>query len=103
MKKVLIKLGNVIAGLLIFGPLIVIHYSNSIKINDFVFLLVCSILYDIYMYSNLKKNDEMRNAKKHYYEYIKNADKKLNLKVTYKEKFNKLQNYVEELLEKYFD
>ena len=103
MKTVLIKLGNVIAILLIFGPIVVVHYSNNIKTNDFIFLLICSILYDIYMYSNLKKNDEMQNEKKHYYNYVKDADKKLNLKITYKEKFNELQNYVEKLLEKYFD
>lgn len=103
MKKVLIKSGSVIAALLMFSPLFVIHYSNSIKTNDFVFLLVCSILYDIYMYSNLEKNNEMQNTKKHYYKIVKDADKKLNLNVTYKEKFNELQNYVEELLEKYFD
>ena len=55
------------------------------------------------MYSNLEKNNEMQNTKKHYYRFVKDADKKLNLNVTYKEKFNELQNYVEELLEKYFD
>lgn len=54
MKNFCIKLGSIIATLLMFSPLyIIINYDN---VSYPIFWLICSILYDIYMYKIISNN-----------------------------------------------
>ena len=70
--KILIKVGRLIATLLMFSPLVVIcNYSKFIT-RDFIFMLVCTILYDIYYYSTLKFDNYMIEQKELYEKVNKN-------------------------------
>jgi Mn2+/Fe2+ NRAMP family transporter len=99
-KNLAIKMGGIIAVIMMFSPFIILSQYDKFKSLDFYFFLIISILYDVYMYSVIKR--ENNNVKEHYYKYIKNSDKKLNLKTNYKEKYEVLEKYIENLLEEYF-
>ncbi len=100
MKKLLIDLGKVIAILLMLTPLVIVSQYEYLEVECCLILLICSILYDIYMYSVISHSNDIQNAKEYYYNYIKDADKKLNLKLTDKEKLETLENYIEDYFEK---
>lgn len=98
MKKSLLKLGNLIAILLMFGPLIVANFIGKLKNVDFFFLLTCSILYDIYMYSVILKSNYTDSLEKRY-EQMK-PEKILNIKVSDKERIKIYENFIEEIINK---
>ena len=61
MKNILVKLGNVVATLLMFGPLyIIVNYDN---IKNPIFWLICLVLYDIYMYDVISTLDKSKSTK----------------------------------------
>lgn len=105
-KLMLIKTGSIIATLLMFSPLITLVKSDYLlskySLVEFVILLIITLCYDLYMYSQICKTHEMEEEKKRYYNFIKNSDKKLNLKLSYKEKNKYNEEYIEKLMEKYF-
>lgn len=96
MKKLLLKLGNLIAILLMFGPLIIASFIRKLKSVDFFFLLTCTILYDIYMYSVILKSNYIDGLKKRY-EQMK-PEKILNIKVSDKERIKIYENFIEEII-----
>lgn len=102
-KNICLKFGQLVATLLMVSPLIIlVKYNYNLENPDCLFFFICSILYDIYFYNIIVFENDKQSVKDHYYKSIKNADKKLNLNLSDKEKFDNLENYVEELLEKYF-
>ena len=100
LKRYATQLGCGIATLLMFTPLVVIAKNDLFSTGEFFFLLIASILYDMYMYQVILSNDTIEKAKEHYYNYVKDADKKLHLNSTYKEKYEGLQNYIEDFFDK---
>ena len=50
MKKTLVNLGNIVAIFAMLIPIFLIINYSSFRKYDFIFWLVCSILYDFYMY-----------------------------------------------------
>ena len=96
MKKLLLKLGNLIAISLMFGPLIIASFISKLKSVDFFFLLTCSILYDIYMYSVVLKSNYIDRLEKKY-EQMK-PKKILNIKVSDKERIKIYENFIEEII-----
>lgn len=85
MKKIAIKLGNFVAILAMFCPFVVLCQYKELKLLDFCFLLVVSILYDVYMYSIIQQ-DKYINETKKLFENVFNG-KILNSK-TEEEKLN---------------
>ena len=102
-KKTCIKLGSLVAILLMFAPLVIlVKYNYDLTNYDCLFFFICSILYDVYYYTVIKFENNKNSIKEHYYKFVKNEDKKLKLKLSYEEKYKVLEEYVEDLLEKYF-
>lgn len=99
-KNIAMQLGSGIATLLMVFPLVIIIKYNSFNTWEFFFYLIASVLYDIYMFQVLLTDDVIKKEKEHYYNFVKNADKKLHLNLTYKEKYERLQNYIEEFFDK---
>lgn len=64
--KYIIKVGNLIATLLMFTPLVVITYYKNFGTTEFIIFLVCSICYDIYYYSVIQFDNYMEEQKKLY-------------------------------------
>ena len=105
MKNKLLKwsndLGQVIALLLMFFTLEPIVNSEKYSTGMCILLIVMWILYDIYIYNSIFiVQKEKEKEKEHYWKYIKNADKKLNIKLSYKEKFENLEEYIENYFNK---
>lgn len=89
------KLGNGIAILMMFSPIVIV--SQFSKISEPFFWLVCSILYDIYMYSIIIKENLVEDAKKRYHKYIKNIDETLpSLKLSDEEKLNNIEEFIDD-------
>lgn len=61
MKKVIIKLGNVIAILLMFSPLCIVVCNDKLNSLDFWGFLICSIIYDVYYYSLMQREENMQS------------------------------------------
>ena len=102
-KNIIITIGKLIATFMMALPIVIlIIYDYNLSNIDCLFLFICAILYDIYYYNVIVFENNKNNIKDHYYKFVKNADKKLHLKLTDKEKFENLENYVEDLLDKYF-
>ena len=97
MKNKLIEAGNLIAILLMFGPVIIVCHADSLKNIDFVFLLICSILYDMYMYSNILKSEYIKKLEERYSKHIK-PNKILGVDISDKEHMKIYENFVEEIL-----
>ena len=100
LKKIATQLGSGIATLLMAFPLVIIIKCDSFNTGEFFFYLIASILYDIYMFQVLLTDDVIKKEKEHYYNFVKEADKKLHLNLTYKEKYERLQNYIEDFFDK---
>ena len=64
MKKIIIKLGEILATLLMFAPIYIIH--NFKNISNPLFWLICSILYDFYLYNVISFNNYMDNKNELY-------------------------------------
>lgn len=60
MKKLIIKLGNVIAVLLMFSPLCIVVCNDKLNSLDFWGFLICSIIYDVYYYSLIQREENMQ-------------------------------------------
>ena len=102
-KKYCIKIGFIIATLMMLTPLaILFSYSHDQNNITYLFLFICSIFYDIYFYTIIKFENSKEEVKNHYYRYVKNEDKRLNLNIPYKEKYKILEEYVENLINTYF-
>ena len=99
-KTILINLGKISAIFLMLSPFWVL--DNIEKLNYWYLYFIFSICYDIYIFSIIEKENSMENEKKHYYSFVKNAEKKLNLKLNPQEKIKNLQDYIERLLNNYF-
>ena len=99
-KSFFIKLGALIAVLLMFGPLYIVANSGAYSQTDFWFYLIIWILYDFFMFDYILNAGEKRKEKEHYYKWVKRKDEKLNLNLTYKEKFESLEKYIEEYFDK---
>lgn len=105
MKNKLLKwandLGQGIALLLMFFTLEPIVNSEKYSTGMCISLIVMWILYDIYIYNSIFiVQKEKEKEKEHYWKYIKNADKKLNIELSYKEKFENLEEYIENYFNK---
>ena len=102
-KKIVIGSGRIIATLLMFSPIVLlVLYNYNLSNIDLIFFLICSILYDFYFFTVIKFENNKNSVKEHYYKYIKDSDKKLNLKISDKEKIKNLENYIENLINTYF-
>lgn len=101
MRKLLINIGGVIAILLMISPVIVINFYSSFETYEFIFLLIVTLCYDFYLYSIIDKDNRMKNEKNHYYNVMKGIHKKL--KLTDKEKIKHLEEYIEKLINNYFE
>lgn len=99
-KNIAMQLGSGVAVLLMFTPLIVIIRNDLFSTGEFFLWLIGSILYDIYMFQVLLTDDVIKKEKDHYYNFVKDADKILHLNLTYKEKYERLQNYIEDFFDK---
>lgn len=89
------RLGNVVAIFLMFSPIIIIREFD--EMSEPFFWLICSILYDIYMYSIITKIEYINNTIEHYYKNVKNIEKNVpSLKLSDKEKLNSMQKYIED-------
>lgn len=64
--KYIIKVGNLVATLLMFTPLIIIACYKSFETLNFIIFLVCSVCYDIYYYSIIQFDQYMEEQKKLY-------------------------------------
>lgn len=64
MKKTLTNLGSVIAIFMMFTPVVIIYQYEQFKTDTFLILLICSILYDIYMYNIIKQNNYIQETQK---------------------------------------
>lgn len=96
MKKVLCKIGNVIAILLMVSPIIIISLNNKLD-NYWWLLLILSICYDFYIYSNILKSEYIEEIEKRYNKYIK-PNKVLNVDISDKEHLNIYEKFIEEII-----
>ena len=64
MKKTLTSLGSVIAIFMMFAPVVIIYQYEQFEPEIFLILLVCSVLYDIYMYGIISQNNYIQETKK---------------------------------------
>ena len=97
-KKWCVNLGNCVAASLMLSPIYII--MNYQKIDGYLFYLIASIFYDIFMFSFIKKNEYIEHSKEHYFNYIKNTDKKLNLQFSEKQKNESLETFIEDFFDK---
>ncbi len=97
-KKWCVNLGSVVAVLLMLSPIYII--MNYQKIDGYLFYLIASIFYDVFMFSFIKKNEYIEHSKEHYFNYIKDTNKKLNLQLSDKQKNESLQNFIEDFFDK---
>lgn len=101
MKRVCILLGQTIAILLMFSPLIILsQHSIFSRSFDFLLLIIVSILYDIYMYHIICNSNIIEKEKEHYYKYVKDINKKIKLKLTTEEKYKLLEEYIENFFDR---
>lgn len=96
MKKVLCKIGNVIAILLMVSPIIIISLNNKLD-NYWWLLLILSICYDFYIYSNILKSEYIEKIEKRYLKYIK-PNKILNVETSDKEHIKIYEDFIEEII-----
>lgn len=96
MKKVLCKIGNVIAILLMISPIIIISLNNKLD-NYWWLLLILSICYDFYIYSNILKSEYIEKIEKRYVKYIK-PNKILNIEISDKEHIKIYEDFIEEII-----
>ena len=96
MKKVLCKIGNVIAILLTISPIIIISLNNKLD-NYWWLLLILSICYDFYIYSNILKSEYIEKIEKRYVKYIK-PNKILNIEISDKEHIKIYEDFIEEII-----
>lgn len=103
MKKMLVNLGGVVSIFLMLTPLVIIYNYEKIDEKEFWLYFVCSILYDIYQYSIIVKEQALEKEQEHYYKFVKDADKKLNIKTDYKTKFENLEKYIEDYFKRFLN
>lgn len=96
MKKILNRIGNIIAIMLMIMPIVIIVSNDKIG-NYWWILLVFSICYDFYMYSNILKSEYIEEIEKRYNKYIK-PDKVLNIDISDKEHLNIYEKFIEEII-----
>lgn len=96
MKKILNKTGNIIAIMLMIMPIVIIVSNDKIG-NYWWILLVFSICYDFYMYSNILKSEYIEEIEKRYNKYIK-PNKVLNVDISDKEHLNIYEKFIEEII-----
>ena len=95
-KKILNKIGNIIAIMLMIMPIVIIVSNDKIG-NYWWILLVFSICYDFYMYSNILKSEYIEEIEKRYNKYIK-PNKVLNVDISDKEHLNIYEKFIEEII-----
>ena len=93
----LIKLGAVIATLLLFSPIIVLTYWNIYHNNDWWIWLIISIIYDIYYYDNMQKIEYINEQVK----YIEDVKKGKNLCKTEEDKLISYKIICENIADKF--
>lgn len=96
MKKILNRIGNIIAIILMIMPIVIIVTNDKIG-NYWWILLVFSICYDFYMYSNILKSEYIEEIEKRYNKYIK-PNKVLNVDISDKEHLNIYEKFIEEII-----
>lgn len=96
MKKILNRIGNIIAIMLMIMPIVIIVSNDKID-NYWWILLVFSICYDFYMYSNILKSEYIEEIEKRYNKYIK-PNKVLNVDISDKEHLNIYEKFIEEII-----
>lgn len=96
MKKILNRIGNIIAIILMIMPIVIIVSNDKIG-NYWWILLVFSICYDFYMYSNILKSEYIEEIEKRYNKYIK-PNKVLNVDISDKEHLNIYEKFIEEII-----
>lgn len=96
MKKILNRIGNIIAIMLMIMPIVIIASNDKIG-NYWWILLAFSICYDFYMYSNILKSKYIEEIEKRYNKYIK-PNKVLNVDISGKEHLNIYEKFIEEII-----
>lgn len=96
MKKILNKTGNIIAIMLMIMPIVIIVSNDKIG-NYWWILLVFSICYDFYMYSNILKSEYIEEIEKRYNKYIK-PNKMLDVDISGKEHLSIYEKFIEEII-----
>lgn len=96
MKKTLIKIGNVVAILLMFSPIVIASLNTKIDKYWWLFLML-SICYDFYMYSNILKSEYIDNIEERYKKHIK-PNKILGMEISDKEHIKTYEKFIEEII-----
>lgn len=98
MKRILIKIGNIVAILLMFFPIIIYAYNE--KIDKYWWLLVVlSVCYDLYIYSIILKSEYIEKIEEKYKKHIK-PNKILDIEINDKEHIKIYEDFIEEIINK---
>lgn len=98
MKRILIKIGNIVAILLMFFPIIICAYNEKID-KYWWLLLVLSVCYDIYIYSIILKSEYIEKIEEKYKKHIK-PNKILDIEINDKEHIKIYEDFIEEIINK---
>lgn len=98
MKRILIKIGNIVAILLMFFPIIICVYNEKID-KYWWLLLVLSVCYDLYIYSIILKSEYIEKIEEKYKKHIK-PNKILDIEINDKEHIKIYEDFIEEIINK---
>lgn len=102
-KNILITIGEIVALFLMISPIIIIIEYKSLG-NDFWFLLIVSILYDIYFYNQNITNMNLISALKTIRNNVNMIDdKKYDIKWNDKRKKEYLCNVISQTIQETFE
>lgn len=71
-KKIIIRVGNIIAILLMFSPIVILAYNTKIDKYWWI-LLIASICYSFYTFISIVEFDELMRKNKKIYENVRNG------------------------------
>lgn len=98
MKKMLIKIGNLVAVILMFSPIFVLFFYKLIGKYWWI-LLILSICYDAYMYSNILNDEYIKSLEEKYKKWIE-PNKVLDMEFNDTEHLNICKDFIEEIINK---
>ncbi len=102
MKNIIIKIGNLVAILLMFSPLIILYNYKSIGNTSFL-LFIISICYDVFMYSVINKQNFINNIEIRYNKMLKLQDNFVSPDgkiLTNQNKIEIMKDFIEEIIKK---
>ena len=71
LKKIVVKIGNMVSILLVISPIIILFKKDDINENYWLILLILSICYDFYVYSTILFNEKMEKSKELFFKVSK--------------------------------